>query len=111
MCRRLHGAGYVTWIGLPRGQVAIDAGEGELRHHASSAHGRRAFCGRCGTSLFCELAASPDQVDIPFANLDGPIDRVPEMHVFFSDRAAWVSVDDGLPRLGGPTGVEPLEVC
>ena len=109
MCRRLHGAAYVTWIGLPRTQLTIRAGEEELRRHASSAHGSRAFCGRCGTSLFCELAAEPDQIDIPLANLEGPIDRVPEMHVFFSDRVAWASVEDGLPRLGGPSGVEPLE--
>ena len=27
---------------------------------------------------------------------------------FFSDRAAWITVADGLPRRGGKTGVEPL---
>ena len=27
MCRRNHGAGYVTWFGIARGQFAIDSGE------------------------------------------------------------------------------------
>jgi hypothetical protein len=31
------------------------------------------------------------------------------MHIFFDDRADWVSVHDGLPRLGGKTGLEPTK--
>jgi hypothetical protein len=46
-------------------------------------------------------------VDIVLANMHGPIDRVPEVHIFFDDRADWVVVNDGLPRLGGATGMEP----
>jgi hypothetical protein len=42
------------------------------------------------------------------ANLHGPIDREPQLHVYFDDRAEWVAVDDGLPRLGGKTGLEPI---
>ena len=109
MCRRLHGAGYVTWIGVPRKQLTIVKGADALRRHASSDHGSRAFCEHCGTSLFCELTAHPDEVDVPLANMEGAIDRSPEMHVFFSNHAPWVCVDDGLPRLGGPTGTELLK--
>ena len=66
------------------------------------------FCSECGTSLLCELGAHPDQIDVPLANLAGSIDREPEMHVFFSDRAPWITLEDGLPRLGGESGLEPL---
>ena len=41
-------------------------------------------------------------VDIVLANMTDPIDRPPQAHFFFDDRVAWVNVDDGLPRLGGP---------
>jgi hypothetical protein len=41
--------------------------------------------------------------------MDGPIDRLPQVHIYFDDRAAWVAADDGLPRLGGATGLEPLK--
>jgi hypothetical protein len=40
--------------------------------------------------------------------MDGPIDREPEFHVYFDDRATWVAVGDKLPRLGGKTGLEPI---
>lgn len=109
MCRRSHGAGYVTWFTLPRDQLRIEGGEGDLRRYASSEHGSRSFCGRCGSSLFCESSHRPDQIDVVLANMQGPIDRLPQLHVFFDDRASWVVVDDGLPRLGGKTGFEPLE--
>lgn len=109
MCRRNHGAGYVTWFAVPRDRFSLDAGDAELRRFASSDHGSRSFCGRCGSSLFCESSEHPDQVDIVLANMDGPIDRPPQVHVYFDDRAEWVFADDGLPRLGGATGMEPVK--
>lgn len=62
-------------------------------------------------TLFCESDRHPDAIDIALANVDGPIDREPEMHVYFSDRAAWLRVADSLPRLGGASGLEPLEAA
>lgn len=41
-------------------------------------------------------------------NVTGKIDREPQLHVYFDDRADWVQVTDDLPRLGGKTGLEPL---
>ncbi|MGH7819696.1 MAG: GFA family protein [Candidatus Binatia bacterium] len=107
MCRRNHGAAYVTWFAVPRPQLAIESGSDELTRYRSSDHGSRAFCRRCGTSLFCELERHPDVVDVPLANMHGPIDRIPECHVYFDDRASWTRVDDDLPRLGGGSGLEP----
>lgn len=54
------------------------------------------------------LRGFPERVDIPLANLGGPIDKEPQAHVFFSDRAPWVAPGDSLPQLGGETGFEPL---
>jgi hypothetical protein len=47
-------------------------------------------------------------VDIPLANVDGPIDKTPECHIYFDDRAPWVAVDDELPRFGGDMEPEPI---
>ncbi len=109
MCQRNHGAGYVTWFGVPRDQFRVDAGDADLVVYRSSAHGTRTFCGRCGSSLFCEQSAHPEKVDVVLANMKDGIDLPPQAHVFFDDRASWVVVDDGLPRLGGKTGMEPIE--
>ena len=108
MCQRAHGAGFVTWTAVPRERFAVVAGEDVLVRHASSDHGTRSFCGRCGSSLLCESTHHPDQVDVVLANLEAPIDREPQVHVHFGSRVGWVPVDDGLPRLGGETGMEPL---
>ena len=108
MCRRSHGAAYVTWFTLPRAQWRVTAGEGELTRHQSSDHGVRSFCLRCGSALFFESSERADQVDIPLANMAAAIDRTPQFHIFFDDRAEWIDVSDSLPRLGGPTGVEPV---
>ncbi len=109
MCRRSHGAGFVTWFAVPRERLAFDAGEDALVRFRSSEHGTRSFCGRCGSTLFCESTHHPERVDVVLANMDAPIDRAPQLHAWFDHRAAWVHVDDGLPRLGGETGMEPIE--
>ena len=107
MCRRAHGAGFVTWIGVPYERFRVRAGEDRLVRYRSSDHGTRTFCHTCGSTLFCESTRHPDYIDIVLANLDGPIDRAPEFHVFFDDRAPWVHVADELPRMGGTSGIEP----
>ncbi|MCP3983514.1 MAG: GFA family protein [bacterium] len=107
LCQRNHGAGYVTWFAVPRDRFSIDRGSSKLVQFESSDHGTRSFCGRCGSSLFCESTHYPDKIDIVLANMNQPIDRPPQVHVFFDDRADWIVTEDGLPRLGGATGMEP----
>ena len=108
MCRRAHGAGYVTWAILPRAQLQVRSGSDRLVRFKSSDHGTRSFCGTCGSTLLFETTQDPERIDVALANLDGPIDREPQFHVYFDDRADWIRADDGLPRLGGTTGLEPL---
>jgi hypothetical protein len=107
MCRRSHGAGYVTWIGVPYERFNVRDGVDGLMRYRSSEHGRRTFCGICGSSLFCESTNHPGWIDIVLANVDGDVERAPEAHFFFDDRADWVRPGDDLPRFGGTTGLEP----
>ena len=107
MCRRFHGAAFVTWFGVPYPQFRLVAGDAELTRFRSSEHGTRSFCRRCGSTLFCESTNHPEWIDIVLANLDGPIDRTPEMHIFVDDGVAWGADAPGLRRLGGTSGLEP----
>jgi hypothetical protein len=107
MCRRMHGAGYVAWLTVPYPQLRIVAGEDRLTRFCSSEHGTRRFCGTCGSPLFCESTTHADSVAIPLAAMQGAVDALPVAHFYFDDRAPWTHVDDGLPRFGGKSGMEP----
>jgi hypothetical protein len=103
MCRRAHGAGYVTWLGAEAAQAVIDDRAARLRWYASSAQGERGFCSHCGSTLFFRSSRWPGELHVVVANLDGPPDRKPQVHVSWDDRVDWASIDpaDGLPRKGG----------
>lgn len=108
MCRRAHGAGYVTWFAVPNERFKFLRGPDRLVRYRSSDHGTRSFCGTCGSTLFCESTRHPNVIDIVLANMEGKIDIAAQAHFYFDDRADWVQVLDNLPRLGGKTGMEPL---
>src|SRR6185503_11754000 len=78
MCRRAHGAGYVTWVGVPEGQLRIIAGEDRLVRYPSSAQASRRFCGACGSSLFFEGARWPGEVHVTLGNIVDKLDRAPQ---------------------------------
>ena len=109
MCQRNHGAGYVTWFAVPPSELKLLAGEDRLVRHPSSEHGTRSFCGECGSSLFCENTQHAERVDVTLASMQAPIDRAPQLHAYYSDRAAWIHAEDSLPKLGGKSGLEPLD--
>jgi hypothetical protein len=98
MCRRNHGAAFVTWFAVPKTNFRFLAGDGAVSRYQSSAHGARSFCSRCGSSLFCENDHDPDTIDVTLASMTGPIDRAPEAHVYFDDHVEWVEFRDQLPK-------------
>lgn len=108
LCRRAHGAAFVTWFGVERDRFAVMSGEEDIAWYRSTPEARRGFCGRCGSTMFFEGDRWPDEIHIALAVMDGPIDRSPGAHVFFDRHVEWIVLGDDLERLGGPTGVETL---
>ena len=108
MCRRAHGAPFVTWAGVPSQSFRIVAGEDRLTRYRSSDDATRSFCGTCGSPMLFESARWPGEIHVAVGSVSGRLDRSPALHAFFDDRAEWVHVNDGLMRAGGPTGIEPL---
>jgi hypothetical protein len=108
LCRRAHGAPYVTFVGVPRERFQLLAGEAELERYQSTPQATRGFCRRCGSTMLFESSRWADQVHVARAAIPGEIDRAPQAHCFYSDKASWVTVSDGLPLRGGPSGTEPL---
>jgi len=98
----------VSWFGVAREQFRFVAGEGLLRWYTSTPEARRGFCPECGSTILFEGDRWPGEAHIALAHMDGPIDREPQAHVFFDSGAQWLHFHDGLKKLGGPSGTEPL---
>lgn len=110
LCRRAHGAAWVTWFGVASDRFRITAGADTLRTYASSAAGRRTFCSVCGsTMLFEEQERWPDEVHVVLACLHGELDRAPTSNVYWDERVPWGQGHEHLAKRGGPTGNERLE--
>ena len=107
MCRRPHGAAYVTWTAVPPERLTIIRGGDRLTTYQSSTNGSRRFCSICGSHLFCQV--EDHAIDVTLASLHGPIDRVPEEHYYYDSRADWTDIHDDLPKLGGRDGMQPLD--
>ena len=94
-CRRHAGAPLVGW-GLVR-QEALEL-KGTPKVYASSEHGRRHFCGDCGTGLFyTNDRIFPGQIDVQTATLDDP-DLIPvQVQIQTAERIGWMQGLNDLP--------------
>ncbi|MBB5693210.1 GFA family protein [Muricoccus pecuniae] len=95
-CRRHAGAPMVGWAMVPAGALKV---EGEPVVYPSSEHGRRHFCGRCGTGLFyVNEAMLPGMVDIQTGTLDDPDALPPGAQIQVAERLRWMRRLDELPE-------------
>ena len=102
LCQRAHGAAFVTWIGFEAGQVQVTASDAALKWFASPAGGERAFCARCGSSLFFRSTQWPGELHVARALVTDPVDREPQGHVYYDTHVSWVELGDDLPRKDAP---------
>lgn len=96
MCRRQHGAGYVTWVGFHSGQVHIEDPGSALQWHESSPGARRGFCRTCGSSLFFESQKWAGETHVALGCIDEPHRFTPTAHAFYDTHVRWMPVDEGL---------------
>jgi hypothetical protein len=78
-CRKHHGALFHASAIFPEEAVTI---EGETREYAG-----RAFCPRCGSSLFARTA---DEVEINLGSLDSPNQLQPTYESWTIRRESWL---------------------
>ncbi|MGH6886769.1 MAG: GFA family protein [Geminicoccales bacterium] len=105
-CRRVHG--YLgAYTSAARTDVDLE-GADALRWFATSARGRRGFCGTCGSSLFFEPAGE-DRLAIVAGSLDQPSGLEVLGHEHVADQADYVRIDDDLPAFPGDFGAKPEE--
>ena len=102
MCRRAHGAAFVTWVGMEEGKCRIDDAEDLLRWFESSSGAERGFCSRCGSTLFFRSSRWAGELHIVLANFVDQVDRAPQAHVFFDTHVDWLTIGDALPKKPPP---------
>lgn len=94
-CRKHAGAPMVGWAMAMADQVRI---EGSPRTYASSEHGRRLFCGDCGTGLFyINEQVLPGIIDVQSGTLDDPEQLPPGAQIQVAERLDWMTKLDALP--------------
>ena len=101
MCRKAHGAGYVTWAGFDEDQVTFVKGNKQLTWYESSPGAQRGFCRRCGSTMFFRSERWAGELHIALACIDGAIDRTPQANVFFDRHVNWMPIDETLKQVDG----------
>jgi hypothetical protein len=101
MCRRAHGAGYVTWVGFDSGHFTLVSGDHHLQWYKSSNGARRGFCGTCGSTMLFEADRWKGETHVALACIDEPIDRKPQANAFFDSHVTWMPIDEALNTFGG----------
>lgn len=90
MCRKQHGAASGTYANLARAGLRIERGEDCITEYASSDHGRRAFCRRCGSTLFWRSEQTPDRIAVTLGTLDAPFTEPVTIELHTDTKPAWL---------------------
>jgi hypothetical protein len=99
MCRKAHGAGYVTWVGFESTHFILLSGDHHLTWYLSSNGARRGFCKTCGSSMLFESQRWPLETHVALGCIDDPIDRQPQANSFFDAHVDWMPIDDALKMI------------
>ena len=106
-CRRHTGSAVATFVGFAKDQVVYT--RGERAFYESSPGVQRGYCADCGTPMTYESDRHPGEIHVYVCTLDDPDAFPPKLHVFYSERVAWMELEDDLPRYRALTdGAEPV---
>lgn len=77
-------------------------GDSRVTWYPSSEGARRAFCSRCGSTLFWQATSHPDRLSIALGLIDGPTGLVTEGHIFCADKGDYYAIpaSEGFQRAG-----------
>ncbi len=107
MCRKHHGAPFVTYLGVNTSQFRWVKGEDLVSDYRSSPSGHRGFCRVCGSNLPMPTSGT-ERLFIPAGTLDEDPGTRPQAHIFVGSKAPWVEITDDLPRFDEyPPGFGP----
>jgi hypothetical protein len=101
MCRRLHGAPYVSFAGVEDDGFRWTSGEELLKTYASSPKNDRYFCSNCGSQLLVISKDEPGVRYLALGTVAGKPDLPPGYHAYTDSKAEWLEICDDLPQFPG----------
>jgi hypothetical protein len=87
-CQRWSGAPAVAWVDFPQSSFQLFDPQDLLRTFKSSPIARRAFCSRCGSSLFA-IDDDGKNMSVTITTLDRPNPHQPESVSYTSFSPKW----------------------
>ena len=93
MCRKAHGASFVTFVSSSRDDFRWVQGEDLITVYNASAAFGRPFCRVCGSNLPFHYAKL-DEMAIPAGSLDDDPGIRLEANIFVASKAPWVEISD-----------------
>jgi hypothetical protein len=102
-CRK-HGGGPALAQGrVPRAGFRLLSGAELVETFCPPGGMAKAFCRRCGSSLFGGTWPEGPEVSVRLGALDDDPGLAPQYHSYVAEAPPWLPVsDDGLPRYPGP---------
>jgi hypothetical protein len=97
-CRRHSGAAASAQGRVLRGDFRLISGAELIRVFRPEVGAVKAFCARCGSSLFGGTWPEGPEVSIRLGTVDGDPGIRPQFHTYVGSKAAWADILDDLPR-------------
>lgn len=97
MCRKAHGAGFVSFAGIRASQFRFLKGADLVQVYESSPKGHRGFCRICGSNAPVH-SLNGKTVWVPAGSLDDDPGQRPTFHMFVGSKAPWLEIDDELVK-------------
>ena len=99
MCRKFHGASFLTFAEVKTDDFRWLKGKELLVNYVASNGTVRQFCCVCGSSMTFKSAHSTgNSIEIALGTLDSNFDQQPDAHIHVDSKAKWVNICDDLPK-------------
>lgn len=96
ICRKSHGAAFVTHAVVSEAAFRVLDGAEDLSGFPSSPGYMRMFCKTCGSRLFERTPRGI--IAVAAGTLDTTPEKRPALHLFVAHKAPWLHISDELPQ-------------
>src|SRR5215469_14191710 len=107
-CRRSTGSAFNPNASVPVKSFRIASGQELVREFCRVPGAYRAFCSRCGSSLYGRGDAYPNIVRVRLGILESTGGARPIAHIFTGSKAEWFEINDGAEQFDEWPDLDPM---